>query len=73
MTNSDASHMGPMGRYMTAKDHVFRHGIWQLNDLSVTIPGQSCAGQVALIAGHNDSTPTSTASPTARPTAAPRR
>jgi hypothetical protein len=61
MTNSDPWHMGPMGRYLTAKDHVFPTRIWQLNDLSVTIPGQSCPGQVALIAGHNDSTPTSTA------------
>jgi hypothetical protein len=61
LTNPDAAHMGPLGRYMTAKDHVFPTRVWQLNDLSVTIPGQSCAGQVALIAGHNDSTPTSTA------------
>jgi hypothetical protein len=52
--------MGPMGRFMTAKDHIYPTRVWQLNDESVTIPGQSCAGQVALIAGHNDSTPTST-------------
>jgi hypothetical protein len=61
MTNADPAHMGPLGTYMTAKDHPFPTRVWQLNDLSVTIPGQSCAGQVALIAGHNDSTPTSTA------------
>jgi hypothetical protein len=61
MTNTDATHMGPLGRFMTAKDHVYPTRIWQLNDLSVTIPGQDCPGQVALIAGHNDSTPTSTA------------
>jgi hypothetical protein len=60
MTNSDASHMGPVGRFMTAKDHVYPTRLWQLNDETVTIPGQSCAGQAALIAGHNDSTPTST-------------
>jgi hypothetical protein len=60
MTNSDHAHMGPLGRYMTAKDHIFPTRVWQLNDLSVTIPGQSCPGQIALIAGHNDSTPTST-------------
>lgn len=59
MTNSDHAHMGPLGRFMTAKDHFYPTRVWQLNDLSVTIPGQSCAGQVALIAGHNDSTPTS--------------
>ena len=58
LTNSDAAHMGPMGRFMTAKDHVYPTRIWQLDDLSVTIPGQDCPGQVALIAGHNDSTPT---------------
>ncbi len=60
LTNSDNQHMGPLGRFMTAKDHVYPTRVWQLNDESVTIPGGSCAGQVALIAGHNDSTPTST-------------
>jgi hypothetical protein len=60
MTNPDARHMGPMGQFMTAKDHVYPTRVWQLDDETVTIPGQSCAGQVALIAGHNDSTPTST-------------
>lgn len=60
LTNSDNAHMGPLGRFMTAKDHVYPTRVWQLNDETVTIPGQSCAGQVALIAGHNDSTPTST-------------
>ena len=52
--------MGPLGKFMTAKDHFYPTRTWQLDDESVTIPGQSCAGQVALIAGHNDSTPTST-------------
>src|SRR2546421_1387760 len=61
LTNADAAHMGPLGAFMTAKDHLSPTRIWQLDDLSVTIPGQDCAGQVALIAGHNDSTPTSTA------------
>jgi PKD domain/Peptidase family M28 len=61
MTNADAAHMGPLGRFMTAKDHVYPTRVWQLDDLSVTIPGRDCPGQVALIAGHNDSTPTSTA------------
>lgn len=60
LTNPDAAHMGPVGKFMTAKDHIFPTRTWQLNDLSVTIPGGTCAGQVALIAGHNDSTPTST-------------
>jgi hypothetical protein len=60
LTNSDAAHMGPLGKYTTAKNHIYPTRVWQLDDESVTIPGQSCAGQVALIAGHNDSTPTST-------------
>jgi PKD domain-containing protein/peptidase M28-like protein len=60
LTNSANDHMGPLGRFMTSKDHVYPTRIWQLDDETVTMPGQSCAGQVALIAGHNDSTPTST-------------
>src|SRR5256714_11857281 len=60
LTNPDRDHMGPLGRFMTAKDHAYPTRVWHLDDESVTIPGQSCAGQVALIAGHNDSTPTST-------------
>jgi hypothetical protein len=60
LTNPDRDHMGSLGRFMTAKDHAYPTRVWQLDDESVTIPGQSCAGQVALIAGHNDSTPTST-------------
>src|SRR5262245_54667103 len=60
LTNSDNQHMGPMGRFMTAKDHLYPTRVWQLDDESGTIPGASCPGQVALIAGHNDSTPTST-------------
>ena len=60
LTNPANDHMGPLGRFMTAKDHVYPTRVWQLDDEIVTLPGQSCAGQVALIAGHNDSTPTST-------------
>ncbi len=64
-TNSDDSHMGPMGRFLTAKDHFDpccsgsgnQTYQWQLDDATVTIPGQACPGQVVLIAGHNDSTP----------------
>jgi hypothetical protein len=60
LTNTANDHMGPLGRFVTAKDHIYPTRIWQLNDEIATLPGQSCAGQVALIAGHNDSTPTST-------------
>jgi hypothetical protein len=60
LTNDKPDHMGPLGRFATAKDHFYSTRTWQLDDEIVTVPGQSCAGQVALIAGHNDSTPTST-------------
>lgn len=68
MSDTSPDHMGPMGRFITAKDHFEpccsssgnQTYPWQLDDATVTVPGQSCAGQVALISGHNDSTPTST-------------
>jgi hypothetical protein len=64
-TNTDDAHMGPMGKFLTAKDHFDpccsstgnQTYQWQLDDATVTIPGQACPGQVVLIAGHNDSTP----------------
>ena len=66
-TSAD-DHMGPMGKFVTAKDHFEpccsstgnQTYPWQLDDATVTIPGESCPGQVVLIAGHNDSTPTPT-------------
>ena len=66
-TNTDDAHMGPMGKFLTAKDHYNsccsssgnQTYPFQLNNATVTIPGQTCPGQVVLIAGHNDSTPTS--------------
>ena len=69
LTDSSQDHMGPMGRFVTAKDHFEpccsgtgnQTFPWQLDDATVTVPGQGCAGQVVLISGHNDSTPTSTA------------
>ena len=68
ITATSHNHMGPMGRFLTAKDHFEpccrsngnQTYPWQLDDATVTIPGRSCPGQVALISGHNDSTPTST-------------
>src|SRR5262249_49961709 len=30
LTNSDNAHMGPLGRFMTAKDHVYPTRVWQL-------------------------------------------
>ena len=68
MTDTSNDHMGPLGRFATAKDHFEpccsssgnQTFPWQLDDATVTVPGQGCAGQVALISGHNDSTPTST-------------
>jgi len=68
MTNTAADHMGPMGAFVTAKDHFDpccsgsgnQTFPFQLDAATVTVPGQSCPGQVVLISGHNDSTPTST-------------
>lgn len=68
ITSTSPDHMGPMGRFLTAKDHFEpccrstgnQTYPSQLDDATVTIPGQSCPGEVALISGHNDSTPTST-------------
>jgi hypothetical protein len=68
MTDTSPGHMGPMGRFLTAKDHFEpccrstgnQTYPFKLDDATVTIPGQSCPGQVALISGHNDSTPTPT-------------
>ena len=67
MTNADDSHMGPMGKFVTAKDHFEpccsslgnQTYPFQLNDATVTVPGLTCPGQSVLISGHNDSTPTS--------------
>lgn len=68
ITDTSQDHMGPMGRFLTAKDHFEpccrstgnQTYPYQLDDATVTLPGQSCPGEVALISGHNDSTPTST-------------
>src|SRR4051812_35238270 len=64
-TSTAEDHMGPMGRFLTAKDHFNaccsgtgnQTFPYQLDNATVTIPGQSCPGQIVLIAGHNDSTP----------------
>jgi PKD domain/Peptidase family M28 len=69
MTSTANDHMGPMGRFVTANDHFEpccsgagnQTFPFQLDDATVTVPGQSCPGQAVLISGHNDSTPTSTA------------
>ncbi|MDR0344781.1 MAG: M28 family peptidase [Nocardiopsaceae bacterium] len=68
ITDTSQDHMGPMGRFLTVKDHFEpccrgtgnQTFPFQLNDATVTIPGQSCPAEDVLISGHNDSTPTST-------------
>jgi hypothetical protein len=68
ITDTSQDHMGPMGRFLTAKDHFEpccrstgnQTYPWQLDDATVTIPGQSCPAEAVLISGHNDSTPTPT-------------
>ena len=50
---------GPLGYWITARDHLFPTRSWQLNDAELTIPGAVCAGQQVMLASHNDSTPVS--------------
>ena len=51
---------GPLGKFITARDHLFPTRTWQLNDAELTIPGATCAGQQVMLASHNDSTPVTT-------------
>src|SRR3954447_20474972 len=51
---------GVLGKWITARDHLFNTRSWQLNDAELTIPGAVCAGQQVMLASHNDSTPVST-------------
>jgi hypothetical protein len=51
---------GDLGKWITARDHLFPTRSWQLNDAELTIPGATCAGQQVMLASHNDSTPIST-------------
>jgi hypothetical protein len=51
---------GDLGKFITARDHLFPTRTWQLNDAELTIPGANCAGQQVMLASHNDSTPVST-------------
>jgi hypothetical protein len=51
---------GQLGRFVSARDHLFNTRSWQLNDAELTIPGGGCAGQQVMLASHNDSTPVST-------------
>jgi len=51
---------GVLGRWITARDHLFPTRSWQLDDAELTIPGATCAGQQVMLASHNDSTPVST-------------
>lgn len=59
-TTSTPQPNGPLGKFITARDHLFPTRAWQLNDAELTIPGATCAGQQVMLASHNDSTPIST-------------
>ncbi|HEX7312223.1 MAG TPA: PKD domain-containing protein [Gaiellaceae bacterium] len=59
-TTSTPQPNGPLGKFVTARDHLFPTRTWQLNDAELTIPGATCAGQQVMLASHNDSTPVST-------------
>jgi hypothetical protein len=52
---------GALGKWISARDHLFNTRSWQLNDAELTIPGAVCAGQQVMLASHNDSTPVTTA------------
>jgi hypothetical protein len=56
-TTSTPQPNGELGKYITARDHLFNTRSWQLNDAELTIPGATCAGQQVMLASHNDSTP----------------
>ena len=56
-TSSTPQPNGELGKYITARDHLFNTRSWQLNDAELTIPGATCAGQQVMLASHNDSTP----------------
>lgn len=60
MTSSRA--MGPMASFLKVSDHFFRVSGFPFdsNVAEVTIPGVACPGQRVLLAGHPDSTPSST-------------
>jgi hypothetical protein len=55
--------MGDLGKFITARDHLFPTRTWQLDDAELTIPGGSCPGQQVMLAGHNDSTPVNAVNP----------
>jgi hypothetical protein len=54
---------GVLGKWITARDHLYPTRLWQLNDAELTIPGGVCAGQQVMLASHNDSTPVNNVSP----------
>jgi PKD domain len=62
-TTSTPQPNGPLGKFMSSRDHYFPTRIWQLNDAELTIPGATCAGQQVMLASHNDSTPVTAVSP----------
>lgn len=51
---------GPLGKFITARDHLFPTRTWQLDDAELTIPGATCGGKQVMLASHNDSTPVTT-------------
>src|SRR5262245_44342196 len=51
---------GELGKFVTARDHLFNTRSWQLNDAELTIPGATCGGQQVMLASHPDATPVTT-------------
>jgi hypothetical protein len=56
-TTSTPQPNGVLGKWITARDHLFPTRQWQLDDAELTIPGATCGGQQLMLASHNDSTP----------------
>jgi hypothetical protein len=68
IADSSNDHMGPLGSFVTVKDHFFTTGPLlqpgpQLDDATATIPGQSCPAQVVMVSGHPDNQATFDPSP----------
>jgi hypothetical protein len=51
----DAMPNGPLGRYMSRRNHLFNQSTWQINVQELTLPGATCAGQQVMLAYHPDS------------------
>ena len=54
-TTSTALPNGPLGKFMSKRDHLYNQSTWQINTQELTIPGAACPGQQVMLAFHPDS------------------